>query len=158
MGAECAAAGEVGRRGAHRQSPARRKQSRARRQRPRVAVLLLSAGVFGLGLGLAAIAPTFLLFALPLVAVGVAAQSFTTTANSVVQLSTDPVMRGRVIAILLAVAMGTTPIGAPFVGWVVDTFGPRWALGVGAASGFAFLGIPPRILLETPVQSFMVRP
>jgi MFS family permease len=30
-----------------------------------------------------------------------------------------------------------TPIGAPIVGWVADTFGPRRALGVGAASGFA---------------------
>jgi MFS family permease len=33
--------------------------------------------------------------------------------------------------------LGGTPIGAPTVGWVADTFGPRWALGVGAASGFA---------------------
>jgi MFS family permease len=46
-------------------------------------------------------------------------------------------MRGRVIAILLAIALGGTPIGAPIVGWVADTFGPRWALGVGAAAGFA---------------------
>ena len=45
-------------------------------------------------------------------------------------------MRGRVMAILLAIALGGTPIGAPIVGWVADTFGPRWALGVGAASGF----------------------
>jgi MFS family permease len=52
-------------------------------------------------------------------------------------------MRGRVMAILLAIALGCTPIGAPFVGWVADTFGPRWALGVGAASGFgaAIVGI-----------------
>jgi MFS family permease len=47
------------------------------------------------------------------------------------------------MAILLAIALGCTPIGAPFVGWVADTFGPRWALGVGAASGFgaAIVGI-----------------
>jgi MFS family permease len=47
------------------------------------------------------------------------------------------VMRGRVMAIRLAVALGGTPIGAPIVGWVADRFGPRWALGVGAAAGFA---------------------
>jgi MFS family permease len=41
------------------------------------------------------------------------------------------------MAIRLAIALGGTPIGAPIVGWVADTFGPRWALGVGAASGFA---------------------
>ena len=44
-------------------------------------------------------------------------------------------MRGRVMAILLAIALGGTPIGAPIVGWVADHFGPRWALGVGAAAG-----------------------
>ncbi len=46
-------------------------------------------------------------------------------------------MRGRVMAIRLAIALGGPPIGAPIVGWVADEFGPRWALGIGAASGFA---------------------
>jgi MFS family permease len=44
-------------------------------------------------------------------------------------------MRGRMIAIFLAIALGGTPIGAPIVGWVADRFGPRWALGVGSAAG-----------------------
>jgi MFS family permease len=42
-----------------------------------------------------------------------------------------------VMAIFLAIALGGTPIGAPIVGWVADAFGPRWALGVGAAAGLA---------------------
>ena len=46
-------------------------------------------------------------------------------------------MRGRVMAIRLAIAMGCTPLGGPVVGWVADHFGPRWSLGMGAASGFA---------------------
>jgi MFS family permease len=52
-------------------------------------------------------------------------------------------MRGRVMAILLAIALGSTPIGAPLVGWVADRFGPRLALLVGAAAGFiaALVGI-----------------
>src|SRR5499427_6335758 len=54
-----------------------------------------------------------------------------------VQLSTEPVMRGRVISILLAMFLGGTPIGAPIVGWIAGSFGPRWALGFGATSGFA---------------------
>jgi MFS family permease len=41
------------------------------------------------------------------------------------------------MAIYMAIFMGGTPVGAPIVGWVADTFGPRWAMGVGAASGFA---------------------
>jgi len=42
-----------------------------------------------------------------------------------------------VMALRLAVALGGTPIGAPVVGWVANRFGPRWALVVGALSGFA---------------------
>ena len=72
-----------------------------------------------------------------LVLIGVSALTFTNSTNSLMQLSTEPAMRGRVMAIRLAIALGGTPIGAPIVGWVADQFGPRWALGVGAASGFA---------------------
>jgi nicotinamidase-related amidase len=109
----------------------------ARRAKPHVALLFAGAAIFGLGFALAAIMPNDWLFALALVVIGVSAQTFTTSTNSLVQLSTAPAMRGRVMAILLAIALGGTPIGAPIVGWVADTFGPRWALGIGAASGLA---------------------
>jgi MFS family permease len=115
----------------------------ARRPNPRIDLLVLGAAAFGLGVALAALTPNYGFFAAALVVVGVSAQTFTTTTNSVVQLSTDPVMRGRVMAILLAIALGGTPIGAPIVGWVADHFGPRWALAVGAAAGFgaALVGV-----------------
>ena len=108
----------------------------ARREKPHIAILLAGAAVFGFGCGLSAIMPNYWLFGLALVLIGVSAQTFTTTVNSMVQLSTEPAMRGRVVAILLAIALGGTPIGAPIVGWVADAWGPRWALGIGAASGF----------------------
>ena len=76
-------------------------------------------------------------FGLALIPIGVSAQTFTTSANSTVQLSTDPTMRGRVMAIYMAIILGGTLFGAPIVGWVADTFGPRWALGIGATAGFA---------------------
>ena len=44
-------------------------------------------------------------------------------------------MRGRVMALYMAIFAGGTPIGAPVVGWVANVDGPRWALGVAAASG-----------------------
>jgi MFS family permease len=130
----------------------------AGRAKPSVAILILGAAVFGSGLALAAIMPTYVLFGLALVLIGISAQTFTTTANGAVQLSTEPAMRGRVMAILLAIALGGTPIGAPIVGWVVDTFGPRWALGVGAVAGVAaaIVGLRYAITygpLATPIQA-----
>ena len=109
----------------------------ARRAQPRIALLVSGAAVFGCGVALAAVMPSYALFGLALVVVGVSAQTFTTTANGLVQLSTEPAMRGRVMAILLAIVLGGTPIGAPIIGWVADRFGPRWALCVGATGGFS---------------------
>lgn len=109
----------------------------AGRDQPRFALLLSGAAVFGLGCTLAAMAPGYWFFAAALVVIGVAALTLTNTSNSLMQLSTERAMRGRVMALRVAIALGGTPIGAPIVGWVADNFGPRWALGVGAASGFA---------------------
>jgi MFS family permease len=109
----------------------------ARRQKPRIEILLTSATLFGVGCALAAIMPTYWLFGAALMLIGVSALTFANSTNSLLQLGTEPAMRGRVLAMRLAIALGGTPIGAPIVGWVADTLGPRWALGVGAASGFA---------------------
>jgi MFS family permease len=109
----------------------------ARREKPHITLLLAGAFIFGIGCGLAAIMPTYWLFGVALVLIGIAAQTLTTTGNSMIQMSTEPAMRGRVVAIFMAIALGGTPIGAPIVGRVADAFGPRWALGIGAAAGFA---------------------
>jgi MFS family permease len=109
----------------------------AGRAQPRFASLLVGAAIFGLGCTLAALAPRYWIFAAALVVIGVAALTFTNTTNSLMQLSTEPAMRGRVMALRIGIALGGTPIGAPIVGWVADHPGPRWALGVGAAAGFA---------------------
>ena len=115
----------------------------AGRERPLFRHLIGGSALFGAGLAAAALAPSAPWFALALVVVGVAALTITNTSNTLVQLSTEPTMRGRVMAIRLAIALGCTPLGAPLVGWVADAFGPRWALGVGATSGFsaAVLGL-----------------
>lgn len=109
----------------------------ARRAAPRVRYLVGSTVAFAIGCVLAATLPTVWGFGASLVIIGVAAMTFMTTANGMVQLSTDPALRGRVMAIYMAIFMGGTPLGAPIVGWVANEFGPRWSLGVGAAAGLA---------------------
>jgi len=76
-----------------------------------------------------------------LVTVGLASITLMTTANATVQLTTAPRMRGRVMALYMAVFTGGTPLGAPMVGWVANVAGPRWAIGVAAASGFVAAGV-----------------
>ena len=109
----------------------------ARRDKPRFTTLLWSASLLGVGFTLAGVAPGYWTFAAALVVVGIAYLTFVTATNALMQLSTEPAMRGRVMALRVGVALGGTPLGAPTVGWVADHLGPRWALGVGAASGFA---------------------
>ncbi len=109
----------------------------ASRARPGLASLLAGAGVFGLGCVRAALAPGYWWFGAALTIVGAAGVVFTNGTNSMMQLSTEPAMRGRVMALRVGIALGGTPIGAPIIGWVANHFGPRWALGIGAGAGFA---------------------
>ncbi|RFA09571.1 MFS transporter [Subtercola boreus] len=109
----------------------------ARRERPRLRLVFASSALFGLSCLLAAFSPTYLTFALCLVLLGFAAQTLMTTANGAVQMTTAPEFRGRVMALYMAIFMGGTPIGAPIVGLVANTLGPRWAIGVAAVAGFA---------------------
>ena len=113
----------------------------ARRDRPRLRFVFGAAGAFGIACILSAAAPNLVLFALSLIPVGLFALTLMTSANAYVQTTTIPVMRGRVMALYFAIFMGGTPLGAPIVGWVSNAFGPRWSLGVAAASGLAAAAI-----------------
>ncbi|MBD8872514.1 MFS transporter [Rhodanobacter sp. DHB23] len=124
----------------------------AYRSQPGMAVLCTASAAFGAGCLLAALAPDEGLFAAALVLTGLAALVFATGTNSLMQLTTEPAMRGRVMALRIAVAMGGTPLGAPIVGWIADHFGPRWALGVGAASGLAAMLVALRYMAGLRVQ------
>jgi MFS family permease len=106
----------------------------ARRARPRLRVLLVALVGFTVSSGLAALAPTYPLFALALVPVGLSALTALTTANAMVQLSVDPAMRGRVMALYMAIFMGGTPLGAPVIGWIGDAWGARWTIGIGTVA------------------------
>ena len=112
----------------------------ARRVQPRLTVMLVSMGAFAASTLLLALAPSYLTYALMLIPVGLAALTMMTTANAAVQLSTEPVMRGRVMALYMTIFMGGTPLGAPLIGWVGDIWGARWTLLVGSiATAIAFI-------------------
>jgi MFS family permease len=103
----------------------------ARRPVPRLRTLLLALIGFTVATALASLAPTYTLFAIALVPTGLAALTALTTANAMVQTRVDPAMRGRVMALYMAIFMGGTPIGAPLIGWIGDAWGARWTIGIG---------------------------
>lgn len=108
----------------------------AQREKPAFGSMATSTMLFGVGCALAAISPGYWWFAACLVIIGIAALTFINTSNALMQLTVDRTMRGRVMALRVAVALGGTPIGAPITGWIADHLGPRWGLGVGATAGF----------------------
>ncbi|MGW3295177.1 MFS transporter [Streptomyces xiamenensis] len=105
----------------------------ARRGSRRMRFTFAAAALFSAVLMLSSVAPFFWVYAALMVPMGLVAMTFQVSSNAGIQLNTDPEMRGRVISLYMMVFLGGTPIGAPVVGWVTDTFGPR----VGMASGGA---------------------
>lgn len=105
--------------------------------RPTLVTLIWSAALLGFGFTFGGVSPTYWAFAASLAVIGIAYLTFVNGSNTLMQLSTEPAMRGRVMALRVGVGLGATPIGAPIVGWAADHFGPRWSLGVGAVAAFA---------------------
>jgi predicted MFS family arabinose efflux permease len=103
----------------------------AARRRPTRRLLIGSAAAFGGLTSIAAFAPSLPILAMLLVPIGAASITFIATANSTLQLNSSPVMRGRVMALHGLVFLGSTPLGAPVIGWISQTFGPRAGLAAG---------------------------
>ncbi|MDF3300475.1 MFS transporter [Streptomyces sp. K1PA1] len=97
----------------------------ARRGTARLRVLVAGAAAFGTLEVVAALAPSYWLFAVLMVPIGICGLTVNVTANTAVQMATDPAMRGRVMALFMMVFVGGTPLGAPVVGWITDAYGPR---------------------------------
>lgn len=113
----------------------------ARRDRARVRVLVVAAGLFGAASIVSTWMPTYWTYAAVLIVVGFSTVTMLTTANGYVQTTTDPLLRGRVLALYMAVVMGSTPIGAPIAGWITDVAGPRAAILFGGIAGLVAMAI-----------------
>jgi MFS family permease len=105
----------------------------ARRRQPRQRLIIVGAVVFGVVELIAGLMPSYLTFALMLPLCGLAALTVITAANAFVQMTTTAEMRGRVMALYMAIFMGGTPVGAPLLGWIAERFGARWTLIGGGA-------------------------
>jgi MFS family permease len=106
----------------------------AARGRTGLPPLTAAACAFGVLLLAAALAPGLAVELIALSLVGGASIAFMSTGNSTLQLATVPGMRGRVMSLWFVAFQGSTPIGAPIVGWVMALLGARAGLGLGGLS------------------------
>ena len=97
-------------------------------------ILVIAAAAFGATELLAAIAPSLPLQMLALIPLGAVSVTFSAGVNSTMQLNVTPAMRGRVMGLYSVVFLGSTPIGAPLVGWLAQVGGPRLGMALGGAS------------------------
>ncbi len=114
----------------------------ARRIRVRVRLIVVAALAFGLSTLVAGLMPTWALFAIVLPLCGLTAMTFTTAAQSFLQLATPDHLRGRVMGIYTMLFFAGTPLGAPLIGWLSDIFGARVGLiggGIGVLVSTALL-------------------
>jgi len=113
----------------------------AGRAKPRLRYLLGAMALFSACTLVLGLAPNFTVYLVALIPTGLAALTVMVTANSMIQLSVDAAVRGRVMALYMAVFMGGTPVGSPVIGWIGETFGARWTILIATLTcGLAVVG------------------
>ncbi|MGH9917851.1 MAG: MFS transporter, partial [Nitrososphaerales archaeon] len=114
----------------------------ARRRRPRLRLVAGAAIGFGVAEVACGLMPGYWALAGMLLPMGAIALTFTTAANTLVQLGSEAHMRGRVMGLYMFVFAGGAPIGSPLMGWVAGDLGARWSFLLGGlASGVAAVGV-----------------
>ena len=103
--------------------------------------LITLAMVMGVMILVAALAPTLATEAVAMFAMGASAFAFIAVANTTIQLTAAPEMRGRVMALYAIAFLGSTPIGGPLVGWISQNFGPRIGFGLGGIGAIVATGV-----------------
>ena len=98
----------------------------ARLERFRNTKFVIKGGIaFSISIMVLSIIPNYSLYILWLPICGVTALTTLVSANSIVQTSTDPAIRGRVMGLYLLIFMGGTPFGSPLIGATTDLVGIR---------------------------------
>jgi MFS family permease len=133
----------------------------ARRSRTGMRMLIWTALAFGMLEAATALMPSYWSFLVLLVPTGMALISFTTLANSSVQLGVPAEIRGRVMGIYMLVFLGGAPLGSPLTGWVAEQVGTRMSMIAGAAISVAAAIVVATLVARyrgVPVRSYLRHP
>jgi MFS family permease len=110
----------------------------ARLERFRSAKFVIKGGiVFSISVMVVSVLPTFTIYMIWLPLCGLSALTTLVSANSLVQTSSDPVIRGRVMGLYLLIFLGGTPFGSPIIGLSTELIGIRPTIGICGAISLA---------------------
>ncbi|MGZ4729105.1 MAG: MFS transporter [Acidimicrobiales bacterium] len=109
----------------------------ARRKTIELRHVIVAAAGFGVAMLVLAAVPTLGLAFPVAMAMGFVSIAFMTASTAIVQVRSDPSMRGRVLALQAIVFLGSTPIGGPIVGAICQELGARAGLVVGGLAGLS---------------------
>ncbi|WP_235535906.1 MFS transporter [Nocardioides sp. Root190] len=122
----------------------------AGRTRVRLRLAFGAAICFGVLEIVAGLAPSYPVFVLLCPLLGFSVITVMNSCNAMLQIESDPAMRGRVMAIYMTIVMGGTPLGAPLIGWIGEQWGARWTLVVGGA--LVLVGVALAVLVRALVE------
>ena len=100
--------------------------------------IMAFASFFGVALVVAAFMPSYMTYAFSLPICGFLALTTMISANTYVQTTTPPELRGRVMGLYILIFLGATPIGSPLIGWLADAAGVRQTVAI--CGGLTTLG------------------
>jgi MFS family permease len=126
------------------------------RSRPSTRLLAGIGLVFGLSILGVALAPGHVAALALLVPMGAASIAFVATNNAILQLRSEPAMRGRVMSLNAIAFLGSTPIGAPLLGYISDVSSPRVSLAAGGVA--TLLASIPLLVLAARQRRRRLRP
>ncbi|WP_293784581.1 MFS transporter [uncultured Aeromicrobium sp.] len=132
----------------------------ARRPAPRLRFIVGAGLTFSIAQILSGLMPTYATYAAVLPLVGLSVLTTITTANALIQLTSAPSMRGRVVSLYLMVFLGSSPLGAPLIGYIGEHLGARWALvisGLIAGAGIAIAGLAYTKMRHVTLRSLVLR-
>ncbi|WP_432503117.1 MFS transporter [Kineococcus arenarius] len=125
----------------------------ARRERPRWRLVIGAAVAFAATASVSAVMPNYWLYLVVLPFLGLSSLTLLTAANATVQMTTEPRIRGRVMALYMSLVQGGTVVGGPFVGWVGTRFGAEWSVLVGSIpSGLVAVAVGVVVLRRARVR------
>jgi MFS family permease len=104
-----------------------------RRATLRLRTIMIGAVIYGLALIVAGLAPFYPLFLVVLPTIGLARLLYMTGSETMMQLSSNMAIRGRVMAFWVMVVVGGQAIGGPLMGWFTEHLGAKTAMVISGA-------------------------